>query len=53
MRRVDMQFEGVGMRNVYKTLLGKPEGMTSLGRPRRRWEDKRMDLTEMGWEGVD
>jgi hypothetical protein len=26
----------------------------SVGRPKRRWEDDiRMDLREMGWEGVD
>jgi hypothetical protein len=25
-----------------------------LGRPRRRWDDNiRMDLSEIGWEGVD
>jgi hypothetical protein len=27
------------MRNVYKILIGKPEGMTSLGRPRGRWKE--------------
>jgi len=28
---------------------GKPEGMISLGRPRRRWEDNiKMDLQEVG-----
>jgi hypothetical protein len=26
-------------RNVYKVLVGKPEGKRPLGRPRRRWED--------------
>jgi hypothetical protein len=26
-------------RNVYKVLMGKPEGKRPLGRPRRRWED--------------
>jgi hypothetical protein len=26
-------------RNVYKVLVGKPEGRRPLGRPRRRWED--------------
>jgi hypothetical protein len=35
---------------VYKVLVGKPEGKTPLGRPRRRWEDGiRMDLREIGW----
>jgi hypothetical protein len=42
------------MRNAYNTLVGKPEGKKPLGRPRRRWEDNiRMDLREVGWEGVD
>jgi hypothetical protein len=37
-------------RNVYRVLMGKPEGKTPLGRPRRRWEDGiRMDLRETGW----
>jgi hypothetical protein len=26
------------MRNAYKILVGKPEGKSALGRPRRRWE---------------
>jgi hypothetical protein len=26
-------------RNVYRLLVGKPEGKRSLGRPRRRWMD--------------
>jgi hypothetical protein len=39
-------------RNVYRVLVGKPEGRSSLGRPRRRWEDGiRMDLEEIGWLG--
>jgi hypothetical protein len=34
-------------------LVGKPEGKRPLGRRRRRWEDGiRMDLREIGWEGV-
>jgi hypothetical protein len=34
-------------RNVYKVLMGKPEGKRPLRRPRRRWEyGIRMDLTE-------
>jgi hypothetical protein len=32
------------MRNVYKILVGKPEGRRQFGRPRHRWEDNiRMD----------
>jgi hypothetical protein len=39
---------------LYKILVGKPEGKTPLGRPRRRWEDGiRMDLRETGWGNVD
>jgi hypothetical protein len=41
-------------RNVYRVLMGKPEGKRPLGRPRRRWEDGiRMDLREIDWGGVD
>jgi hypothetical protein len=37
-------------REVYKVLVGKPEGKRPLGRPRRRWEDGiRMDFGEIGW----
>jgi hypothetical protein len=37
-------------RNVYRVLVGKPEGKRTLGRPRRRWEDRiRLDLMEIGW----
>jgi hypothetical protein len=40
-------------KNVYKVLMGKPEGKIPLGRPRHRWEDGiRMDLKEIGWGGV-
>ena len=29
-------------------------GRRSLGRPRRRWEDTiKLDLLEVGWEGMD
>jgi hypothetical protein len=41
-------------RNVYRVLMGKPEGKRPLGRPRHRWEDGiRMDLMETGWRSVD
>jgi hypothetical protein len=37
-------------RNVYRVLVGKPEGKRLLGRLRRRWEDGiRMELREIGW----
>jgi hypothetical protein len=36
-------------RGVHRVLVGKPEGMRPLGRPRRRWEDNiKMDLQEIG-----
>jgi hypothetical protein len=41
-------------RNAYRIFVGKTEGKRPLGRPRRRWEDNiKMDLREMGWNGVD
>jgi hypothetical protein len=41
-------------RNAYSILVGKPERKRPLGRPRRRWVDNiKMDLREIGWEGVD
>jgi hypothetical protein len=41
-------------RNVYRLLVGKPEGKRPLGRPRRRWMDNNtMDLVVIGWGGVD
>jgi hypothetical protein len=36
-------------RNAYRLLVGKPEGKSPLGRPRRRWAyNIRMDLGEVG-----
>jgi hypothetical protein len=31
----------------------KPEGKRPLGRAGRIWEDVRIDLREIGWEGVN
>jgi len=39
-------------RGVYRVLVGKPEGKRTLGRPRRRWENIKMDLQEEGRGGV-
>jgi hypothetical protein len=39
--------------NAYRILVGKPEGKRPLGKPRRRWEDIRMDLREIGWGDMD
>jgi hypothetical protein len=37
-------------RGAFRSLVGKPEGRRSLGRPRRRWENNiKLDLQEMGW----
>jgi hypothetical protein len=37
-------------RGAYRVLVGRPEGMRPLKRPRRRWEDNiKMDLQEVGW----
>jgi hypothetical protein len=34
-------------RDVYRVLVGRPEGKRPLGRPRRRWENNiKMDLRE-------
>ena len=36
-------------RGVYRVLVGRPEGRSLLGRPRRRWVDNiRTDLQEVG-----
>ena len=41
-------------RDVYRVLVGIPEGRRPLGRPRRRWKDIiRMDLREVGCGCVD
>jgi hypothetical protein len=41
-------------RNVYRMLVGKPEGNRPLGRPRRRWIDNiRLDRGRMEWGFID
>jgi hypothetical protein len=41
-------------RDVYRVVVGKPEGRRQLGRPRRRWEDNiKMDLQEVECGGMD
>jgi hypothetical protein len=40
-------------KNAYRILVGKPEGKRPPGRPRRRWVDIKMDLREIGCDGVD
>jgi hypothetical protein len=42
------------MRNGYTIMSGKLEGKRLLGGASHRWEDiNRMDLSEIGWEGVE
>jgi len=41
-------------RDVYRVLVGKPEGKRPLGRPRRRWEDNiKINLQEVGCGGMN
>jgi hypothetical protein len=41
-------------RGIYRVLVGKPEGMRQLGRPRHRWKGNiKMDLQEVGCGGMD
>jgi hypothetical protein len=41
-------------RNACRILVGIPEGKRPLGRPRRRRVDNiKLDLTEIGWDGMD
>jgi hypothetical protein len=41
-------------RNAYRILVGKPVEKRPLGRPRRVWVVYiKMDLREMGWDGMD
>jgi hypothetical protein len=41
-------------RNAYRILVVKPEGRRPVERPRRRWVDNiKMDLREIGWDGID
>jgi len=43
----------VEWRGVYGVLVGKPERMKPLGRPRRKWEDNiKMGLQEVGCESI-
>jgi len=41
-------------RDVYRILVGKPEGKRSIGRPRRRRKENiKMNLHEVGWGAMD
>jgi hypothetical protein len=40
--------------NAYRIFVGKPEGKRPLGRPKRRCVDNiKIDLREIGWDGMD
>jgi hypothetical protein len=39
-------------RGAYRILMKRPGGRRPLGRPRRRWDNIKMDLQEVGWNGV-
>jgi hypothetical protein len=44
----------VEKRHAFRLLVGKPEGKRPLLKPRLKWMDNiRMDLNEIGWDGVD
>jgi hypothetical protein len=41
-------------RGLYRALVWKPEGKSTLGRPRRKWEDNiKTDLQEVGCGGME
>ena len=41
-------------RGVFRVLVGKREGKTPRGRPKRRWDDNiKLDLQEVGCGGID
>jgi hypothetical protein len=42
-------------RVAYRVLMGRPDGKSPVGTPRRIWEDNiKMDLEEVGWgHGLD
>jgi hypothetical protein len=40
-------------RNAYRIFIGKPVRKRPLGRTRRRLGNIKMDLREIGWDGMD
>jgi hypothetical protein len=42
-----------GKINVYRTVVGKPDGKIPRGRPKSRWKDTiEMNLEEIGWKAL-
>jgi hypothetical protein len=40
--------------DIYRVLVGKPEGKRPLGRPRRTWEDNiKLDLREIYFDAAN
>jgi len=41
------------LRGAHRSLVGRPEGNKSFGRPMRRWEENiKINLKEVGWGGM-
>jgi len=38
---------------AHKVMVGRPGGNKPTGRTWHRWEDNKMDLQEMAWEGMN
>jgi hypothetical protein len=54
MRLVEHAAQMGEKRNMYRLLVGKPEGKRALGRPRHTWIDNiKMDFSEIGLGSVD
>jgi hypothetical protein len=54
-RRIRWEGQVVHMedwRGAHRVLMGRPKRKRPLGRPRLRWENIKMDLQEVGWEGI-
>jgi hypothetical protein len=43
----------VKKKNAYWISVGMPERKRPVGRPRCRWVNIKMDLREIGWDGMD
>jgi len=40
-------------KNAYRILVGKSEGQRTFRKPRHRWENMKMDSTEIAWKVDD